>query len=883
MRRLRAWFLRLAGLLNKQRREHELADELESHLQLHIEDNLRAGMTPVEARRQALMKLGGVEQTKEIYRDRRGFPLVEALFQDVRYGLRTLRRSPGFTSVAVLTLALGIGANTAIFSVIYGGLLNPLPYADSHRLVVLVSHNKTQGRSVAWITASEFMDYREKNLVFDEVVGADYEDLLWTGGDLPRAFQGVRVTGNLFRVLGVQPLIGRPLSPTDSEPGAAPVAVLSYEVWRGQFGADPEVVGRKLVLNHRPTIVVGVMPPRFKVLAGDLWLPAILSRGGDPKAPPQYFSLMGHLKPGVAIAQAAAAVALLSQRLATVYPQDHPKEVTFGVESYADAAIGEFRKTLYLLFGAVSVLLVIACINVANLLLARATAREKETTIRSALGAGRGRLVRQFMMENLLLAFCGAVLGVALAWVALDGLVAIIPPDALPLESLVRINGPALLFTVGVALLSTLVFGLTPALHAARVNLQDRLKATARGAGESVGHGRLRNMLVVSEVSLALVLLSGGGLLIRSFFALYKVELGYKPDNVLLAFLELPEVRYQTAEQRNRFQVELLRRVRALPGVVSAAIGAPPPRSSGPPVNLETTGEPGAESWRVDFKYASDRYFETLGIPLLSGRAISEEDMDHARKIAVINRAFVTRYFGGKSPLGRQVKAPALATGPYAVQPPWFEIVGVAEDIKDVDPESPAQPTIYVPPSVNGFTYAPLLVHTAVAPVSMSNPLRKVVADLDKELPVLNIVMLRDRLGKIWYSEPRFVLTMLGTFASLGLMLVSIGIYGVLSYSVSQRTHEIGVRMALGAQPNKVRWLVLNAGLRLLLMGISIGVPASIALARILQNRIWGIKTADPLTLGAVVLVLAAVGLAAAYLPARRATQVDPMVALRFE
>ena len=881
MRPLRAWFLRLGGLFNKANRERELADELESHLQLHIEDNLRSGRTPVEARRQALIKLGGVEQTKEIYRDRWGFPLVESLIQDLRYGLRMLRKNPGFTAIVVLTLALGIGGTTSIFSLIYGGLLNPLPYADSHRLVVLVSHDKMQGRHVAWISASEFMDYREKNLVFDEVIGADYDDLLWTGGDVPRMFQGVRVTGDLFRVLGVQPLIGRSLTPTDSEPAAAPVAVLSYEVWRSQFGGDPQVVGRKLVLNYRPTIVVGVMPPRFKVLAGDLWLPAILSRGKS-KETPQHFSMIAHLKPGVPMAHAVAEVAVLSQRLATVYPKDHPKDVTFGVEPYAGAPNGDFRQTFYLLFGAVSMLLLIACVNVANLLLARATAREKETTIRSALGAGRGRLVRQFMMESLLLAFCGAALGIALARVSLDGLVAIIPPDAFPWESVVRINRPVLLFTLGVALLSTLAFGLVPALHAIRVDLQDRLKATARGAGESLGHGRLRNMLVVSEVSLALVLLAGGGLLIRSFFALHQVQLGYKPDNVLLAFLGLPEARYQTAEQRNRFQVELLCRVRALPGVVSAAFGPPPPRSSGGLVVVETAGEPGAENWRVDFKYSSDRYFETLGIPLLEGHAISEDDMGHARKVAVINRAFATKYFGGKSPLGRQIKVPALATGPYAVQPPWFEIIGVAEDIKDQDPESPAQPTIYVPTAVNGF-HAPLLVHTATVPVSLANSLRKVVADLDKELPVLRTVLLRDRLDQIWDSEPRFVLTMLGTFASLGLMLVSIGIYGVVSYSVSQRTHEIGVRMALGAQANEVRWLVLKAGLRLLLMGIAIGVPASIALARVLQNRIWGIKSADPLTIAAVALLLTAVGLAACYVPARRATKVDPMVALRFE
>jgi len=834
-------------------------------------------MTPVEARRKALIKLGGIEQTKEIYRDRRGFPLVESLIQDLRYGLRMLSKSPGFTAIALLTLALGIGGTTAIFSVVYGVLIDPWPYRDSDRLGVLHAHNTVQNwQNWALVSAPEWLDYRRQNHVFDEVIGGTFENVLMTGVDAPQDFDGSLVTTNTFRVLGVQPLLGRAFTDEDGKPGAPPVVVLGHKVWQANFGGDSGIIGKTLILNHQPTTVIGVMPPRLDT---DMWLPTDLARrpaGG------QYF-VEGRLKAGVSYEQATADIAILAKRFAAVYPKDHPKDVTFVVESFTTAYTSYIRPTWFILLGAVSMLLLIACVNVANLLLARATVRQREFAIRASLGASHIRLIRQLLIESLLLALGGAILGCAVSQAALAGLLSIVPDEYIKKgEAVVRMNGTALLFALGTALISALLFGLTPALRAARADLQEPLKAKSRGAGDSRGHGRLRNLLIVSEVALSLVLLTGGGLLIRSFFTLRYADPGYDLDNVIGADVHLPEDRYRTAEQRNQFHLESLRRMRALPGVVSAALSWPPMRN-GWNFPFKIAGKSSGEQPRAWVRFSGDRFFETLRIPLLQGRAISEADLLKARKVAVVNRAFVNRYFAGESPLGRQITVmPEEMTSFKMVEQEWFEIIGVVGDTRHWSATGPnLRPGIFLNYTVEGTPWNAILMRSTVGRARLANPIRRNFSAIDKELPA-GVWDLRGELNQ-WYSEPRFVLTMLAAFGSLGLVLVSFGVYGVLAYHASQRTHEIGIRMALGAQGAEVRWLVLKAGLRSLLLGIAIGVPASIGLTKVLQNRIWGIKTADPLTLGAVVLVLAAVGLAAAYFPARRATQVDPMVALRFE
>jgi predicted permease len=504
------------------------------------------------------------------------------------------------------------------------------------------------------------------------------------------------------------------------------------------------------------------------------------------------------------------------------------------------------------------------------------------------LGASRVRLIRQLMVESLLLALGGAILGWSVAWPALAGLLAIVPEQYMESSAVVRMNGPVFLFSLGTALVSALLFGTAPALGAGRADLQEPLKATSRGAGESRGHGRLRTLLVVSEVTLSLVLLAGGGLLIRSFFGLRYADLGYDPDNFLQGGILLPEQRYETAEQRNQFRLELLRRVLALPGVTTAAFSNPPLIANGWYSPIEIDGKRSAEKLSAYYRYSDGRFFDLVGIKPLQGRAISEEDMAHARKVAVINRAFVTKHFGGDNPLGRLIKFLPYGNVDIGDYPHgWLEIVGVVTDTRHSnDTGTPVQPTMYVPQTLavgEDALWLGLIVRAAGEPARLTNAVRRTLADIDPEMTMNGPRPIREWMDMFWYPEPRFALTMFVAFASLGLVLVSIGVYGVLSYHTSRRTHEIGIRMALGAQAAEVRWLVLKAGLRSLLAGIAIGVPVSMALARILQNRIWGIKSADPLTLGAVSLVLTAVGLAACYMPARRATKVDPMVALRFE
>ncbi len=809
------------------------------------------------------------------------------MFNDLRYAFRMLSKNPGFSAVVVLTLALGIGGTTAIFSVIYGAVLNPWPYADSDRIAVLVardSKNPGSGRW-AWVSPAEFIDYREQNHVFDQVFGGHFERVLLTGRDAPANWLGLWMTPNTFQVLGISPLIGRTMIDDDARPGAPPVVVLNHKVWQQEFGGDPGIVGRTLILNRQPTTVVGVMPPRFKHFGGlggpDCWLPVAFSKSetGDNS---KFTPVFGHLKPEAKIENASAELEVIAKRLATVYPKSNPRGLTFSVRSLTESRINKkSRATINLLMGGVSLLLLIACVNVANLLMARATGREKEFAVRATLGAGRGRLVYQLLIESLLLALAGSALGTFLVWEVLDIVAAIIPSWFMPDEAIFRINGWVLLFTLGVTLVSTLVFGLVPALLAVSNDLQTPLKANGRGAGTSCRHSRLRGLLVVSEVTLSLVLLVGAGLPIRSFIALEYATLGYTLDNVLSIYTDpgLPEERYKTPEQRNQFCIQSLRRVRALPGVVSAALSWPSINYA-VPASFELAGKLSGVNQSAWLRGSSDQFFETMGIRLFQGRTISEEDCLLKQKVAVVNRAFVGKYLQGENPLGQQIKM----TGPVAkeMEPEQqpYEIVGVVADTRHSQNLEPSvQPTIFIP-----YVNEPglgLVIRTAADPTTMVNSIRHEIATLDRELPVEWYIS-RDIL-RWWYIEPRFVTSMLGSFAALGVMLVCIGVYSVLSYAVSQCTHEIGVRMALGAEATDVRRMVMMSGLRWLLVGIGIGIPASIALSKILQNRIWGIKSADPLTLVAVSLLLTAVGLAACYFPARRATRVDPMVALRCE
>jgi putative ABC transport system permease protein len=808
---------------------------------------------------------------------------MDALLQDLRYGLRMLKNNRASTVIAVITLALGIGATTAMFSIIYCAVMDAFPFADVYHLVMMVAHDTRYSgdNGSGWISASELMDYQEQSHVFDIVFGQSFKPLLLTGRGEPMPLQGALVTADFFRGMGVPPLLGRSLGPEDCKPGAPAVAVLVYDTWRSKFNADPRIVGQTLNLNHQLTTVVGVMPPRFNPHVPDFFLPVPLSRSGPPERQ-THFELYGHLKPGISIEQATADVAILDRRFARAYPKDHPKQLTNSIELLTKAGMAGQQVPLYFLMGAVCLLQVIACVNVANLLLARATTREREIAIRASLGAGRVRLIRQFLAESLLIALTGACLGCLIAWKGLPVILAMIPNGVYfwPSEAIIRINGPVLLFNVGLALICTLLCGMAPALRAAGKRVQDPLKESGQRVGESRGHYRLRHILVANEIALSLVLLTGAGLLIRTFFAMRAVQVGYNPDNVLFAVVALPEDQYKTREQRSHFTQELLRRLRGLPGVTSAAVGFVP--WGGVISQIEISGKQSAGDWRAEINLASDRYFETLEIPMLQGRAISEEDFADGRKVAVVNRAFVAKYFGMENPLGRQVTLAELRTVPDAAQPPVFEIVGVVANTSDYQMMTP-QPAVYVTPAVLGASYNQLLVRTVGKPTLMTNQVQRELAMLDKDLSLIRPQSLRDRLNDYRFAKPRFMTLLTAVFAALGLTLVSIGIYSVLSYSVSQRTQEIGVRMALGAQAGDVRRMVVVASLRWVTVGIAIGVPVAIALVKLFRGRIWAVKSPDPLILAAAGTLVIAVGLIASYLPARRATKVDPMVALRYE
>jgi putative ABC transport system permease protein len=876
---------RLASRLpwqKRRQRETDLERELRNHLELEAEERQEAGTSSEEAAYAARRVLGNTALIKEDVRTAWGFQWLDTLLQDLRYGLRQLRRNPGFTAVAVFTLAMGIGANTAMFSVVYGALLNPFPFVGSHRMAVLISHDTREPGAArfTWVSPAEFLDYREQNHVFDWVIGGTGDGVLVTGMGLPEWMKVAYVTGNFFQSVGGRPLVGRTITPADCQPGAPPVVVLSYKTWAGKFNRDPKVVGQTLILDHQPTAIVGVMPRRFVPFGGEAFLPEILSHAKSSNRK-YYLAVIGHLKPGVNFQQANVDIAMLARRFARIYPKDHPKEVTFTAEPFVRAVLNqEARRTIFVLFGGVGLLLWITCVNIANLLLARVSTRQHEIAIRAALGAGRGRLVRQLMIESLVLALSGSVIGCLLACSGLSYLVAVFPRWYMPGEALIRINLPVLFFTVGVAVVSTFLFGLAPALLAARKDLQTALSVSGRGGGESGGRRWLRNPLVVSEVALSLVLLTGAGLLFRSFWTLEHIKLGYNPSNVLRAATALLPDHYKTVEARNRFYLGALRRVRSLPGVVSATIGWPTMETVAS-AQIGVAGQSTPEGQTVWFRMVGAQFFKTLGIPLLAGRTISEGDMRVARPVAVVNRAFVNKYFEGKNSLGRQIR---LKPPPFF--PPMkvagFEIVGVVGDTvhaRGVEPS--VQPQIFLPFTVAGTPWGMVFARTTGNPAALTNPIRKEFAALDKELPI-DAAPIRDDL-RFWYIEPRFVMGMLAGFALLGMVLACIGVYGVLSYSVSQRTNEIGVRMALGAQAADMSRMVLRWGLRWLAVGIGIGIPASIALEKIFQNRIWGIKSADPLTMIVVLLVLTAVGLVACYIPARRAAKVDPMVALRHE
>jgi putative ABC transport system permease protein len=814
---------------------------------------------------------------------------METLGQDLRYAMRNMRKTPGFAVVAILTLALGIGASTAIFSVMHNILVEPFPYRDAQRYMSMQIHDteRSEPGGRAGYLGAELLDIIEQNHVFDGVIANDNTDVLYRTAEGSERFDGNFITPGTFEFFGMQPLLGRVAQPADYEPGAPPVFVLRYKTWMKSFGGDPSIVNKAFVLNGVSRTLIGIMPPRFGWGDADLWIPQKPSRAAATKAIAgafqQHWFLMGHLKPGVSMKEAEADLTVVANNLAKTYPTEFPKHFSVHVESLTNLVVGQFRTTLYIVLAAVGLLLLIGCGNVANLLLARATTREKEFAIRSALGANRWRLIRQLLVESLILAAGGAAVGTLLAWGGLKSLVALMPQRIIPAEAVIRLNTPVLLFTLGVAVLTALVFGLVPALKAAQKDINDPLRDSGKGISGGFRHGKLRNTVVVLEVALSLVLLVAAGLLMRSFVAVREVHLGLQPDHVLVARLPLPVERYKTADQVSGFYRPLLQRLKALPGVVEATETSTLPPYGGIPSDIEIPGKTHAEKWNALFQLCSEGYFGVVKIQFVGGRGFTEAEVNGARKLAVVNQTFVKKYLGNENPIGRQVRIARLAEFEDAVKEPTFEIIGLVADAKNQGLQDPVMPEIWLPYTVTGSGFRGILVRTAGEPMAMMNAVQHEIWATDANVALTFTGTLEGYISQFSYAGPRFGFFLMTIFGAIGLVLVTIGVYSVLAYTTARRTQEIGIRMALGAESSDVRSMVIRMGLQLVGIGVALGLIVSLAIGRVIATQLWGVSAYDPWTLVSVPVVLLITGMLACWLPARRAANVDPLVALRYE
>jgi len=660
--------------------------------------------------------------------------------------------------------------------------------------------------------------------------------------------------------------------------------VMAHKMWVKYFSGDPAIVGQVLTLNGIPRTVVGVMPNRFTKLAADIYVPVKLTRA-DAEIQDRYYVFQARLKPGVTIAQATADLDAVAHRVAKTYPQNYPPKFNLIVVPWVDSIVGEFRTTLYIMSAAVALLLLIACFNVAIMLLARATARGREMAVRASLGASRSRLVGQLLIESVMLATAGAALGCLFAWIGIKGVVPLIPEGMIPREVVIGLNPKVLAFSLAAAIGTVLLFGLAPAIQAARRDIVQPLRQTGKGTSSSSGGG-LRNGLIIAEIALSLVLLAGAGILIRSFVKLQQVDLGMNPDNIVVARLPFPPGdRYKAAVEVQQFFEELLPRLERLPGVIAAAETTTLPPYGGVGTEIEIPGRTHAEKWNGQVQLVSEGYAQTLGLRLLRGRMLTKTEVSGARKVAVVNQTLVTRYFGGEDPIGRDIQLLVFKGIPDgAVPDPTFQIVGVIADVKNSGVQDPPEPEAMVPHTLVGRVFMRgVLIRTAADPGGLLNSVRREVWAVDRGMAITDSGTLDSYLQRFTYAAPRFSLTLVSVFAGVGLVLVVIGVYSVVGYSVSRQTHEIGIRMALGAQRRDVLLLVVRLTLTLVGIGIAIGLAGSVAVSRVLANQIWGVSPRDPVALGSVAAGMLLAALVACYVPARRAMKVDPIIALRQE
>ena len=892
MKSLRSFLHRIAALFTKPRANRDLDAEMQSHLALHIEDNLRAGMTPQQARREALLKLGGLEQTKESVRERRGLPWLELLLHDLQFAVRMLRKNPGFTAVAILTMALGIGANTAIFSVIDSVLLGALPYGDAKDLALVWESSPQINRPRNVVSPPDFLDWQRQNDVFSGMSAvADVRANLTGNGD-PEQIVVQYVSVNFFDVLRVAPLLGPGFLAENGEEGKDEVAVLSHEYWKRRFGADPSIVGRSILINGKPHTVVGVAPEKFGWFIKEsaltdakpqMWSPFVFPKAfSQRKNVGRFLTVVARMKPGVTRERAQSEMDSIAARIAQAEPEPN-KNWGALVVPLREQLSGDLRPALLVLFGAVACVLLIACANVSSLLLARASAREREVAIRIAMGAGRWRVVRQLLTESILLALTGGVLGALLAILGTNALLAASPKNLLDLRS-VAVDPRLLLFAASLSILSGVLFGFLPSFFSTQSAISETLKEGSRGATSGKRRRLLRGAFVVAQMALALMLLAGSALLIRSFIRLAGVAPGFDANNLLTFTVALPQSKYPKDQAALDFFQQLRARIANLPGVRSASVdSAPPLAGGGSATAVHILSQPTVPL--SDFPVAAVRmvgadYFETMRIPLRAGRTFNPEELAHERHVAIVNQAFVDEYLSGANPLGQRAAIFMKSLEESENAP--SEIIGVVGDVHLKGLDSAASPILYWPHSELVNTRMTVVVRTATDPLALASTIRGELKQLDPELPMASVATMQGLLSDS-LSRARFTMRLLGIFAAIALLLAAVGIYGVIAFNVTQRTQEIGIRTALGAQGRDVFRMILGEGLRLTILGVAIGIFGAFLTTHFLASLLYNTGATDPITFAAVAALLTLVALAASYIPARRAAHVDPLVALRYE
>src|SRR5262245_5806270 len=882
MDKLSQLWRRLLFYLRRDRFDRELEEEMRFHLEMKARENAEAGMKSEEARYAARRQFGNQTLLREVSREMWGVRSIETLFQDLRFGIRMFLKSPGLTAVLILTIALGIGFNSALFSVVNTLLLSPLQFPDADRLIIAGARSAKISRNRLGVTPEEFTEWRKQTQSFAGVAAHDGTLFNLSGTDEPERMQAGRVSTNFFSVIGIKPALGRDFLPEEDELKGGRVVILSQSVWRRRFNADPSLIGRTITLNDLPYTVVGILPPEFRfpqIHEGDslpeLWTPFQVESSPYRGAP--FLTVFARLKSGMVLEIAQADLNSIERRLESAYPQTRSGK-SVQLVSLQEQVVGKVRLSLLVLFGAVGIVLLIACANVSNLLMARATARRSEMALRLAIGASRLRLVRQRLTEGILLAVVGGALGLLIAFLAKPLLLAF-SGQSIPRADEVVIDARVLLFTLSLSVVIGLVFSVLPAVQASGLNPNQFLKEGAKSGTTGKSGNRLRGLLIVIQVALALVLTIGAGLLARSFLALLSVNPGFEPKKVLTFEVFLSGKKYGSAEGAGFYQ-QLTEKLDALPGVeASGAVNALPLGGGEFTWTFFIEGRQPSDAplGRVDYRVVTPDFFRAIGVPLKRGRIFTGQDGQETTPVGIINEAMARRYWPDEDPIGKRFRMQA----PITVSP-WTTIVGVVGDVKHAGLDQDAAPAVYRPHQQHPRTDMTVVIRTQAGPLTLASAARNQVREMDKDLPISNLREYTYFVSKS-VAQRRFALLLLTGFAALALLLALFGIYGVLSYSVSLRTQELAIRQALGAQARDLTALVVRQGMSLVLVGMMIGLTAAIGVTRVLRNMLYEIKPLDLTTFVTVSFLISGVAALACYLPARRASRVDPMVALRSE